>query len=123
MTATRCSVLAVLLGLLFAGCASGGAGSLAVRASDVTVYQSVDEIEGAYDVVGVLRPPKREGYDAGRNVLDAMRREAGRRGANGLLVVDTDAEVVDSQIRAAVAQGMAFSRVQYVAVSVASPTE
>ena len=87
----------------------------------MTVYESADEIEGEYQVLGFLPQPERGGYNAARDPIEDMRRAAGRLGANGLVVVDTDAEIAESRIRTALSQGTSFSGTQYVAVYVGAP--
>lgn len=118
MNARRLRPLPFVLAALLAGCASGGAsdGRTPVPASEVTVYEGVDEIEGEYEVLTVLPQVERGGYGATRNPLDAMRAAAGRLGANGLLVIE--GETSDAQVQAAIAQGASLGRIQYVAIFV-----
>ena len=124
MTAKRPVALTIVLAALAVGCTSSRpaeTGYPAVSASDVTVYQSADEIQGEYHVLSVLPQPERGGYNAARDPLQDMRRAAGRLGANGLLVVDTDDEIAEARIRTALAQGTSFSGTRYLAVYVGAP--
>lgn len=125
MTTPRYRFLLAALVVLSAGCATQGQASGTdwppVSPADVNIYQSPDDIDGEYEVLVSLRAPDRGGYGADRDPLDTVRREAGRLGANGILVVNAEDEAADARIRAATAQGQSFSRTQYVAIYVYTP--
>ncbi|MDT7856898.1 hypothetical protein RQM47_09625 [Rubrivirga sp. S365] len=122
------TLLSLGLALALGACATAAPpdGRPALRADDVVVYRSADDIPGEYEVIETIVPPDDiarvgSGYGATDAVERFARRKAASMGANGVLVVSTAEAASNVRATASVRNGYTLSPGALVAVYVTPP--
>ena len=110
----RSTLLMFAVALVGVGCASGASSS---RASSVTFYESEDDIDGEFELIGPLEASSRSGYGAS-DPLVQLKAQAAQLGANGVLAVTDPDEIADARIRTAMGTQRSYTRTQYFAIYV-----